>query len=101
MATNNPISLGIKKSDLEKKGKKILHVHPLRFLGTILADPYLKGCLKEIRTSYFKWNGFMDGLAPRLDQEMARQNLFPYLSGFCQAVKANPEQVKVYAQKRD
>lgn len=102
LATNNPISLGLKKSDLEKKGKKINHVHPLRFLGTILSDPHLKGCLRKIKGTYFQWNAlFVEGLAPRLEQEAARHNVLPYISSFCQVVKANPEQVRVYVLKRD
>jgi len=106
MANNNLIVLGFKKSDLEKKGNKINHVHPLRFLGTVFSDPYLKSCMKEIRTSYFKWNGFFDGpsgngFAHRMEQEYNRNNLLPYVAGFSQAVKGNPDQIRAYIQKRD
>jgi hypothetical protein len=101
IAENNPIALGFKKSDLEAKGKKINHVHPLRFLGTVISNPDLKACLKEIRTSYFKWWGFMDGLSNRLEQEYARNNLLPYVAGFAKALNANPDTVRSYIQKKD
>lgn len=106
IANSNLIALGFKKGDLEEKGRKINHVHPLRFLGTVFSDPYLKSCMKEIRSSYFKWNGFFEGssiqgFSNRMDQEYKRNNLLPYIVGFSQAVNANPDQVRVYIQKRD
>lgn len=106
IANSNLIALGFKKGDLEEKGHKINHVHPLRFLGTVFSDPYLKSCMKEIRTSYFKWNGFFEGssgqgFSNRMDQEYKRNNLLPYVAGFSQAVNANPDQIRVYIQKRD
>ncbi len=101
VANNNPIKLAFKKNDLERKGQKVNHVHPLKFLGTIFSDPHLKACMTEIEDSYFKWNGFIGGLAGRMNEEYTRNNLLPYIQGFCQAVKANPEKVREYVLKRD
>lgn len=101
LANNNLVVLGLNAFHLEKQGKKIHHIHPLRFLGTIFSDPYLKACMKEIKTSDFKWNSFLDGLSERMDQEYEKDNLLPYVFHFSQAVKANPDQIRGYIQKRD
>ena len=101
MAHNNPIKLGFKKKDLEKKGRKINHVHPIRFLGTVFSDPYLKGCMKDIRESYFKWHGFVDGYSVRMEEEHDKGNLLPYVNSFCQIVNGNPDQVRAFIMKRD
>lgn len=107
VANTNVLKLAIKQGDLEKKGKKVQGVHPLKFLGTIFANPFLKSCMREIEDSYFKWDGFVygpsgnDGLANRLSLESDKNNMLPYLPGFCQAVKANPDAVRSYIQKRD
>ena len=39
------VSLLLEKSKIEKLGKDVNHVHPLRFLGTIFSNPYLKKCI--------------------------------------------------------
>jgi hypothetical protein len=101
LASNNLLSLGFKKSDLEKKGRQVHHLHPLRFLGTILADPHLRECLKEVRTSSFKWNGFMDGLVPRLELEYHNRRLLQYLPSFCKAMHADVGPVNDFAQEHD
>lgn len=100
MATHNLAKLLLKKSEMEKRGKKVHHVHPIRFLGTVFTNPYLKKCMAEIMDSFFKWDGFISGLSERLDEEYQKENILPYVPGFCQAVKANPDQVRFYIQKR-
>jgi hypothetical protein len=101
MANKNLLQLGWIKKDMERLGQKITHVHPLRFLGTIFADPHLRECMKEVRSSYLKWNGFLDGLTGRLEEEYKRNNLLPHVSGFAATIKANPEQVRNFLQKKE
>ena len=100
MATNNLAKLLVRKSEMEKRGKRINHIHPMRFLGTIFSNLHLKKCMADVMDSFFKWDGFMSGLAPRLEEEHQKDNLLPYIAGFCQAVKANPDQVRFYIQKK-
>lgn len=101
MANHNVIKLALKKKDMEKKGRKINHVHPLRFLGTIFSNPYLRECMREVRDSYFKWEGFLGGVKGRMEEEYSQNNLLLYVQGFSQSVKANPDQVRMYLQKKD
>lgn len=100
MAENNVIALAFKRGELDHLGKKIHHVHPMRFLGTVFSDPYLKKCMYEISESYFKWGGFMDGFGERMDGEANKGNLLPYCSGLCKSIHADPDAVSSYIQRR-
>lgn len=101
MAANNPIVLGLKSSELKKKGRKINHVHPMKFLEVVFANLHLKTCMGEIKESYFKWNGFISGISQRLEEEFNRNNLLQYVPGLCQTLNANPEQLRKYIQKHE
>ncbi len=101
VANNNVLKLGLKKGDLERKGKKVHHVHPLKFLSTIFSDPHLRKCMKDVRDSYFKWSGFMGGLEERMNEEWEKNNLYPHVNGFSALVKAHPDQVRMFIQARD
>lgn len=101
MAEKNIFSLLLEKKSLESKGKKIEHVHPLRFLGYIFGDQNLKSCMRSIRKSHFKWSNFIDGLARRLEEESIRGNLLPYLSGFAQTVQCDAEGARGFLERRD
>ncbi len=101
MARDNVIKLGLKRKTMERKGKKIRHVHPLRFLGCIFSDPHLHSCMREVHRSMFKWNGFIDGLKDRLREEGARGNLYQYVPGFAQLLNRDPKKITHYLEKRD
>jgi hypothetical protein len=101
MAKDNVIKLGLKRKSMERKGKKIRHVHPLRFLGHIFADRHLKHCMREISRSSFKWNGFIDGLKDRIKEEAARNNLMQYVHGFAQQVNGDEQKIARYLENRD
>ncbi len=87
-------------SEVERKGRRVDNVHPLRFLGTIFSNNHLKKCMIDLMDSFFQWNGFISGLAKRLGDENKRNNLLPYVPGFCRVVKANPDQVRFYIQRQ-
>lgn len=101
MARDNVIKLGLKRKTMEKKGKKIRHVHPLRFLGHVFADPHLKHCMREISRSSFKWNGFIDGMRDRIEEEAARGGLLPHVHAFAQHVHCDEERARRYIEKHD
>ena len=101
MAENNVITLAFKRSELDHLGKKIHHVHPMRFLGTVFSNPYLKKCMEEIADSHFKWNGFIDGFGARMDGEADRHNLHRYARGLCKAIKADHDLVAPYIDHRN
>ncbi len=96
MADNNVFQLLIEKGRLEKIGKNIHHIHPMRFLATVFSDQQLTECMREIRRSHFKWDGFMDGFAQRMKGEAAKGNLAPYVPGFASEVHRDPEVILSY-----
>lgn len=101
LAENNVFKLLFEKKKLEKIGKRINHIHPMRFLGTILGDARLAHCLKEIRKSSFKWEGFMGGLVRRMNEELGQDNIKKYIPGFSNYFQANPDQLTRYIDQRD
>lgn len=101
MARDNVIKLGLKRKTMEKKGKKIRNVHPLRLLGYVFGDPHLHHCMREISRSMFKWNGFIDGMKDRIDEEARNGNLLPYVPGFAAHLRVDEAKVRKYIEKRD
>ncbi len=101
MAEKNVFQLAFEKRSLEKKGKRVNGVHPLRFIGHIFSSPELKRAMRTIRKSSFKWDGFLDGFSKRMKLEYEDGNLFPYVSGFSEWIHADPEVVAHYIEKRD
>lgn len=101
MAKDNVIKLGLKRKSMERKGKKIRPVHPFRFLAHIFGDSYLRSCMQEISRSSFKWNGFIDGLSERIQEEVVRDNVVRHIPGFCEYLHRDEQEVMNYVQKRD
>ncbi len=101
MAEKNVFQLALEKKTLEKKGKKIRHVHPLRFIGYAFGDPHLARCMHEIRKSMFKWHSFVEGFGERMHEEYHRGNLNPYVPGFAAALKVDESKVYEHINKKD
>jgi hypothetical protein len=103
MANNNVFQLLLEKGRLEKIGRNIHHIHPMRFLGTVFTDRDLTWCMREIRKSHFKWDGFIDGFAERMKGEAAKvpNNLLPYVEGFAREVSRDPEMIRSYIKSQN
>lgn len=101
LAEKNIFELAFKKRDMEKRGKKINHVHPLRFMGYILSTPHLRKCAREIEKSSFKWDAFVGGFSKRMREEHAKGNVMPYIPGFSDLLGAPTDQVSHYVHKRN
>jgi hypothetical protein len=101
LAEKNIFELAFKKRDMEKRGKKINHVHPLRFMGYILSTSHLRKCAREIEKSSFKWDAFVGGFSKRMREEHAKGNVMPYIHGFSDLLGAPTEQVSHYVHKRN
>lgn len=101
MAEKNVIKLGLMRRTLEKKGKRIHHVHPLRFLGYIFSTPHLKTSMNKIKRSGFKWDGFIDGLSKKMRDEAGDNNLVRYVPGFSRFLNIESEQVMKYIHRQD
>ncbi len=101
MSENGKLSLLFMQSHLKQLGAEINHVHPLKFLSTIFANPRLKTCMNSVYDDYFKRNGFLEGLGPSLTNEADKGKLDQYAEEFAQEVKVPVEGVRKFFQSRN
>jgi hypothetical protein len=101
MAKDNLIQLAFNRRSIEKKGKKIEHVHPLRFMGHIMSTKSLREHARVIKKSSFKWDAFVDGFGKRMKEELGHNNVYQHVPGFAQLVAAKPDHINHYIHKRD
>jgi hypothetical protein len=101
IAEKNVWGLLFKKRELEKIGKKVNIVHPMRFMGYILSHERLKKCLREIRHSSFKWDHFIDGFADRMKEEGAKNNLIQYVPGMAHLLHVDHNQILDFIHNKD
>jgi len=98
---NSKFSLLLKKGYLDSLGAQIIHVHPLKFLGTIFSDPRLKEHMTDIFDDYFKRNGFLDGLVPSFNRETEKGNISHHLKEFAEHVQVPLEAIQPFFQSKD
>jgi hypothetical protein len=92
LANNSYAKLLLKKSELDKKGSDIDHVHPLRHLACIFTDEELKVAIRNIREKSLVWKNYVHGLGESLAQESHRDNLTElYIRDFAALVGINPD----------
>lgn len=101
IADNNKFTLLLKRGHLKQLGAQINHLHPLKFLAAIFKNPRLRSCMNEIENDFFKWSGFMEGLAPNLTKEADKGKLEQYLQDFCTDLKVPTDHIKKYFQNRN
>jgi hypothetical protein len=102
IAENGKLVLLFKyQRELRQIGREIEHVHPLRFLGTILSDPTLKSSLKEISRDYFKWSNFIDGLANGLTLQAKQNRVNIYLNDFAKEIGVKPEVLQGFVNSQE
>lgn len=101
MAENGKLSLLLKQGHLKGLGSQINHVHPLKFLSTIVTNPRLRECLINIFDDYFKRNGFMDGIGPSLSREAEKGKLDAYIDDFAKEVQVPREQIEQFFKNQD
>jgi hypothetical protein len=99
-----------KEDEMIAMGNKVQHVHPFKFLETVLKTPHLKKSMRLIEDGFFgtlKWREFFKGsdqspgFSAKCEREHKLNNLEPYIVGFCLTVKANPEQIRFFVEKKD
>lgn len=89
------------KKHLEKLGKEIEHVHPLKLLGIIFSKPQMKQYLDNIYNDYFKWKSFIEGLEPNMNHEYLKNNMMQHIDDFAKEVNVPKENLLPFFQKRD
>jgi hypothetical protein len=98
-----------KEAEMTELGNKVQHVHPFKFLEKVINTPELKTAMLTVEDGFLslKWRGFFEGsthspgFTAKCEREFAKDNLDLYIVGFCQAVKANPEQVRFFVEKKE
>ncbi|HEY5235387.1 MAG TPA: hypothetical protein VIJ14_04340 [Rhabdochlamydiaceae bacterium] len=96
-----------KEAELLQMAKQIEHVHPLKFLDTVLNNSVHKIAIISIEDSMIKWRGFLHGkgdspgFIARCKREDDGKNFEPYITDFCRVVKADLKKVRaLYAAKK-
>ncbi|QZA59401.1 hypothetical protein [Candidatus Rhabdochlamydia porcellionis] len=101
MAEKGLVKLLLERRYLEKKGDQVNYIHPLRFIGYIFSDEKLKNCMRQIKTSRFKWNEFIKGFSRRMDEEYAVDNLTRFIPEFVEQVHPqHPERIEDFIRKK-
>ena len=101
LATSNIPKLVWKQKELERMGRSINHVHPLRFICCIISSPILRSDLQEVHRSFFKWRAFVDGFRRRMTEEFYKGNLKKFLPGFCETLDVKVEVVEHFVDHID
>lgn len=63
------------KSSLKKAGKRIDHIHPLKFLTCVLTDNQMKASFQAMQDRSWVWGEFFSGLKDSLEEEASRGNM--------------------------
>ncbi|MEN9654668.1 MAG: hypothetical protein RL235_780 [Chlamydiota bacterium] len=101
MAEHGKLSLLMKQGHLKGIGAQINHVHPLKFISTVITNDRLKSCMGSIFDDYFKRINFMDGLGSSLSREAERGKLEKYMSEFAKEVNVPTENIRSFFRDRD
>ncbi|MBM3200836.1 MAG: hypothetical protein FJZ56_00320 [Chlamydiae bacterium] len=101
MGTTSTLALGFKKSHLEGLGKELKGVETLQFLAYVFSEPSLQKHMLSIRSSSFKWSGFIKGIAPRLKQELLEEKLLTALPAFASFLKAPHAKLEKAAKEQN
>jgi len=83
------IKIASETSKVEKAGKRIDNVHPLRFLECIFTDEQMKASMQAMRSRGWIWDKFSGGLKDALDTEYKKNNLAQFINDFSSRVGIN------------
>lgn len=92
LAQKSLFQLGRESYSLHQRGIEIKTVHPMRFMGHILADPVLSGHLEAIKKRSFTYARFAGGFVEHMKER--EPDLLEHTSGFANHVGV-PETVVV------
>ena len=92
LAQKSLFQLGRESYSLHQRGIEIKNVHPMRFMGHILADPVLSGHLEVIKKRSFTYARFVSGFVDHMKEK--EHDLLEHTSGFANHVGV-PEKVVV------
>jgi hypothetical protein len=84
--------------ELIRLGREITHVHPLRFLGTILSDKALTRHVQAIYENTVKWKIFMYGLYKSLSAQQKYEQVSIYINDFAHEIGIDPDSLQEYVK---
>ncbi len=93
MSERSLVMLFFHQGHMNHLGDSVRHVPPLQFLGCILVDEYLRGCLKKISSHAIKWSYFIDGFGQNMEKEFSKGRIFHDLPGFASLVERDYEKL--------
>ena len=96
LSTYSTLGLLGERTRLNELGKRIEHVHPLKFLEIIFTDEHLTSCLREVESSFFKRISFMGGLEKSFKAKEKLGEVEPYLQDFSKAIKVTTESLQPF-----
>ncbi len=85
------------KDELDKLGKALKHLHPLRFIATAVTHPKLKSELIKIKARTMVWEPFFTKNVIKLKRERNKGNLDCYIEDFAKDLKIDNVKLKKLA----
>lgn len=100
---NKPLlSLPSHRSSLEEAGKRIEHIHPLKFLQHAYSDEELKVCMGVIQGRCLVWKEFITNFSASFQSEVKKGNLTSdHLHHFADTVAIKIDLIMPHAEKSD
>ena len=101
LATLHEFTLLRKKSDLDKTGKKIDHIHPLRQLLCVLTDETVKADFRKMSKRSLVWKSYAEKLGEVLALEADKGNLTNWqMEDFAATLQISPDMTRSYLSQR-
>lgn len=101
LATVNELKLLWMKSDLNKTGKKIDHIHPLRKLVCVFTDESIRKDFLKMSKRSLVWRHYTERLTGVLELEADKGNLLDWqIEDFATTLQISPETARSYLNKR-
>ena len=101
LADDALLTLAIKRAELDRRGKKIEHVHPLVFLGYIASTPHLQEKFHKVAERRLTWKPWVDGFANNMSLYASKGEILPCFPGFCRHTGADPMAITALLKRQD
>lgn len=87
------------KAEVQRIGREIDHVHPLKFLACIFGHPTLPKDMDAIKASALTWNPFIKGVTEKMQRDAT--TLAAHQLAFAQSLNVNPADIQPYFNSCD
>ncbi|MFY7843388.1 MAG: hypothetical protein ACOVOR_05180 [Rhabdochlamydiaceae bacterium] len=101
LGEKNLFKIALKKEKLERLGRKVRYIHPMKFLAFVLQDKKMRENLKKIKKNPFKWYKFKEGFGEKMKEERKNHTLYPYVLDFSERLNVDSSKVKQYLDDKD